>query len=243
MFFLPLLVSVARPLLLDQSKHVRSWYITLRSAHCAAAALNWPEHRGTATAFPLAAFGLSAFVFSLLSSVFEDDTGHFLLLLAVGTFALCFVGVFFLRVVPHSTSYFAISTAEDRRRESNPLARRRSGDSRRSIGRLSQEPGRQPVMTHDNTPFLADPPSNPGVCPEEPEVHTQGADETSSLLSKSSSSTPGDVSFRKVDENAGINHDSPSSDIRGLAILPTIEFWQLFLLLGILTGIGLMTIK
>lgn len=44
-------------------------------------ALNWPEHRGTATAFPLAAFGLSAFFFSLLSSVaFEDDTGHFLLL-------------------------------------------------------------------------------------------------------------------------------------------------------------------
>lgn len=179
----------------------------------------------------------------MLSSVFEDDTGHFLLLLAVGTFALCFVGVFFLRVVPHSTSYFAIPTTEDRRRESNPLARRRSGDSRGSIGRLSQEPGRQPVMTHENTTFFADPPSNPGDCSEESEVHTLGAVETSSLLSKSSSSTPGDISFGKADENAEINHNSPYSDIRGLAILPTIEFWQLFLLLGILTGVGLMTIK
>ncbi|MCJ1429404.1 hypothetical protein MMC29_007318 [Sticta canariensis] len=206
-------------------------------------ALNWPEHRGTATAFPLAGFGLSAFVFSLLSSAFEDETGHFLLLLAVGTFALCFVGFFFLRVVPQSTSYFAIPTADDWRRESNPLARRRSGDSRRSIGRLSQEPGRQPVMTHENTPFLADSPLNPGDGREESEVHTLGAVETSSLLSKSSSSTPGDISFRKADENAEIDQNSPYSDIRGLAILPTIEFWQLFLLLGILTGIGLMTIN
>lgn len=97
-------------------------------------------------------------------------------------------------------------------------------------------------MTHENTPFLADPPSNPGDCPEESEVHTLGADETS-LLSKSSSSTPRDISFRKDDENAEINHNSHYSDIRGLAMLPTIEFWQLFLLLGILTGVGLMTIK
>lgn len=207
-------------------------------------ALNWPEHRGTATAFPLAAFGLSAFFFSLLSSVaFEDDTGHFLLLFGVGTFAMCFVGFFFLRVVPHSTSYFAISTVEDRRRESNPLTRSRSGNSKRSIGRLSQEPGRQPVMNHENTPFHADPPKDPVDGAGEPEVHAGDANETSSLLSKSSSETPGDIPYGKNDDNGEINHNSHHVDIRGLAMVPTIQFWQLFLLLGILTGVGLMTIN
>ena len=32
-------------------------------------------------------------------------------------------------------------------------------------------------------------------------------------------------------------------DIRGLKLLRTAEFWQLFSIMGILTGIGLMTIK
>ncbi|MCJ1471338.1 hypothetical protein MMC07_009986, partial [Pseudocyphellaria aurata] len=201
-------------------------------------ALNWPDHRGTATAFPLAAYGLSAFFFSLLSSTaFEDEAGQFLLLLAIGTFAMCFVGFFFLHVVPHSTSYFAIPTAEDRRpRESNPMTRSRSG-SKRSIGRLSQEPGTQPVMTRES-PSHTDP--SKADCPEET-VHTEGADESSSLLSKSSS-TPGDIPFPK-DENHEIKHNSHYLDVRGLAMLPTIEFWQLFLLLGILTGVGLMTIN
>lgn len=98
-------------------------------------------------------------------------------------------------------------------------------------------------MTHENHPFHADPPKNPSDGPEEPESRTGDANETSSLLSKSSSSNPGDVPFRKDDEHVEINHNSHHLDVRGLAMLPTIEFWQLFLLLGILTGIGLMTIK
>lgn len=173
---------------------------------------------------------------------FEDETGHFLLLLAIGTFAMCFVGFFFLHVVPHSTSYFAISTAEDRRCESNQLTRCKSGDSKSSIGRLSQESGRQPVIIHENTSFHAEHLKDAEDCPEEPQVHTGDANETSSLLSKLSSS-PGDIPFGKNDGNAEINHNSHHLDIRGLAMLPTIQFWQLFLLLGILTGIGLMTIK
>ncbi|OAA68515.1 major facilitator superfamily transporter [Niveomyces insectorum RCEF 264] len=66
-------------------------------------ALNWPHHRGTATAFPLAAFGLSAFFFSLCGSLLvPGNTSAFLLLLAVGTFGFTFVGFFFLRVLPHA---------------------------------------------------------------------------------------------------------------------------------------------
>ena len=71
-------------------------------------ALNWPHHRGTATAFPLAAFGLSAFFFSIFAQyIFPGSTGDFLLLLAAGTFGMTFISFFFLRVLPHS-AYSAI---------------------------------------------------------------------------------------------------------------------------------------
>lgn len=98
-------------------------------------------------------------------------------------------------------------------------------------------------MNHENTPFHADPPKDPVDGAGEPEVHAGDANETSSLLSKSSSETPGDIPYGKNDDNGEINHNSHHVDIRGLAMVPTIQFWQLFLLLGILTGVGLMTIK
>jgi len=93
-------------------------------------ALNWPLHRGTATAFPLAAFGLSAFFFTALSGIFfGDDTSDYLLLLAGGTVVLTFASFFFVSV-PHVEAYHALSTSEDhpapaRRdsRDSNPLHR------------------------------------------------------------------------------------------------------------------------
>ncbi|OAQ96653.1 hypothetical protein LLEC1_06039, partial [Akanthomyces lecanii] len=77
-------------------------------------ALNWPHHRGTATAFPLAAFGLGAFFFSFLGSVlFPGDPSSFLELLAWGTVALTFGGFFFLKAYPHSSSpYRAVPGAE-----------------------------------------------------------------------------------------------------------------------------------
>ncbi|KHJ34242.1 putative mfs transporter [Erysiphe necator] len=63
-------------------------------------ALNWPENRGTATAFPVAAFGLSAFLFSSFGQVIvSGNTSSFLLLLAIGTFGLNFVGFPFLRII------------------------------------------------------------------------------------------------------------------------------------------------
>jgi hypothetical protein len=62
------------------------------------------------------------------------------------------------------------------------------------------------------------------------------ADETSSLLSNDSA--PGDVSL--LEEGHLHSH---GADITGLALLPTLDFWLLFILLGILTGVGLMTIN
>ena len=59
-------------------------------------ALNWPHHRGTATAFPLAAFGLSAFFFSLIGSIFfPGSPGRFLMVLAIGTSSLILSSFFF----------------------------------------------------------------------------------------------------------------------------------------------------
>lgn len=63
------------------------------------AATNWPQHRGTATAFPLSGFGLSALLFTTMSAViFPDDTSGLLLLLGIGTVATILVSTIFLRL-------------------------------------------------------------------------------------------------------------------------------------------------
>ncbi len=64
------------------------------------------------------------------------------------------------------------------------------------------------------------------------------ATETSSLMSKSSS-LPGDI---LVQSNVDMDR-SHRVDIRGWNLLKTVDFWQLFAIMGILAGIGLMTIK
>lgn len=198
------------------------------------AALNWPTHRGTATAFPLAAFGLSAFFFSSIASLaFDSDPYGLLLLFTIGTFAIPFLGFFFLHVVPHSTAYLAVPTDDQANPASNPIRRTQSEESKYKTRRLSQDRGTQ-LIPFEATEGLPE----DRVIHEPPKVPNRGSDETSSLLSNSSSA---------IDEglhNGKDNHyDSPGLDLKGLAIIPTIEFWQLFSLLGILCGIGLMTIK
>lgn len=89
------------------------------------AALNWPLHRGTATAFPLAAFGLSAFFFSSISHIFfPDSTPGYLLLLTIGTFLMVFLSVFFV-YVPHAEEYHALAASEldEPRRGSSQLSK------------------------------------------------------------------------------------------------------------------------
>ena len=73
-------------------------------------------------------------------------------------------------------------------------------------------------------------------------VPNEAADETSSLMSKSSILESGNIQENGLKTDAPA-HDAPHIDIRGLKMIPTIEFWQLFSLLGLLTGIGLMSIK
>ncbi|KAI0848103.1 MFS general substrate transporter [Daldinia vernicosa] len=221
-------------------------------------ALNWPHHRGTATAFPLAAFGLSAFFFALIGSVFfPGSPSKFLMLLAYGTFGLTFLGFFFLRVLPPHSPYHAVPDAEPGMADSRELHRTTSDESKtRAARRDPSEPGMFNTTsdTSNNSKTTQDaseqedrdPPSpkedSPAVDTEEaPSGTRDGSDETSSLLSQStlSSSLPGEVLVQ-----SSVDMDrSHRVDIRGLNLLKNIEFWQLFTIMGILSGIGLMTIN
>ena len=59
-------------------------------------------------------------------------------------------------------------------------------------------------------------------------------------MSKDSSEDPIDV----IEDENSVDKERPHRlDLRGLQMLPKAEFWFLFSLMGILTGIGLMTIK
>lgn len=65
--------------------------------------------------------------------------------------------------------------------------------------------------------------------------------ETSSLVSK----TDIRPSFDSLDDDFldDVVVETHHPDIRGLAMLKQVEFWQLFMTMALLSGIGLMTIK
>ncbi|KAL8778479.1 MAG: hypothetical protein Q9213_007402 [Squamulea squamosa] len=200
-------------------------------------ALNWPTRRGTATAFPLSAFGLGAFFFAFISNVaFPDNASSFLLLLSLGCLGMTYLSVAFLRVVPQSQLYTPIST-EEGRQSSNPLRRTKSKNNKPHPHR--KEPGTLPTDPHESPSLHHDPDGN-CITMKTPD---KDPDETSSLMSRSSWSSPGDVPYEDHDTEPTVHHDSQHPDIRGLALLKQMEFYQLWLLLGILTGVGLMTIN
>ncbi|KAF2870681.1 major facilitator superfamily domain-containing protein [Massariosphaeria phaeospora] len=180
------------------------------------ATLNWPTHRGTATAFPLAAFGLSAFFYTLIAGIaFPGDTSGLLLLLSLGTSLVVLVAIPFLHVVDHqsSTSYAVLPTSDRTRRNSNLLHRTRLAGAKYSRASLPE-----PEPTDD--------------------AEQEGdSDENSSLLS-----IPGDI-LPEDDAASSKSSHSRCLDITGLALLYKIEFWQLWILMGLLTGVGLMTIN
>lgn len=221
-------------------------------------ALNWPHHRGTATAFPLAAFGLSAFFFSLIGGLaFSGNTSAFLTLLAAGTSGITFIGFFFLRVYPHH-SYHAVSSVEDGRGLSDSQQLRRTSSEEAKVRRVGKgaasvfvEPGTSPntnytnpttSSTHrqevDEAAAREQQDVESSITATSPTLDDQDSDETSSLMSKSSS-LPGDV---LVSNSVDLDR-SHRIDIRGWNLLRNVDFWQQFLIMGILAGIGLMTIN
>jgi MFS family permease len=201
-------------------------------------ALNWPRHRGTATAFPLAAFGLSAFFFSLLGGIFfPGDPSGFLMLLAAGTCGMTFVGFFFLKVYTHSNYQPLPGQNDSEEVDGDRPARLRRTSSKESKTR------REPGLGHDDyepgtsgTVSSAARESTATVL-DNAAIDTRAVDETSSLLSDASG--PEDyVGKNNVDLDR-----SHRVDIRGFRLLRSLDFWQLFLIMSMLAGIGLMTIK
>ena len=105
------------------------------------AALNWPTHRGTATAFPLSAFGLSAFFYTLISGLaFPGNTSDLLLFFSLGTSLLVLASIPFLNVVDAHTAstYAALPTSSRNRRDSNLLHRTKSNSSKHSASSIAE---------------------------------------------------------------------------------------------------------
>lgn len=205
---------------------------TAFSAAIKTSTYNWPDHRGTATAFPLSGFGLSAFFFTTIANLaFGDDTVKFLLLFAVGTTVLNLLSLPFMALITTSQSYSSIPSNDDNRpsrRESNRMHRTNSIKSA-AIGSTAQQ-GESSKFTPKNSCRQA-------VVADDPQSPTP--DEASPLVS-SSSSTP---DSHDDQHHMPVQSDSHQTEITGLALLPQSEFWQLFIMLGLLAGVGLMTIN
>jgi hypothetical protein len=189
-------------------------------------------------------FGLSAFFFSCLSSwLFPGNTESFLLMLAVVTSSIVFVAFFFCRAVPVPGSYGAVPTCDP---DSNRLHRTKSGESRHSAGRydVGDELGTSTTAAARGRSHNPSPPISPVVPTQE-----SNPDENSSLFSRSSDEEEGrDVGDSKQLLSSGAVLDGCSDpvhhvDIRGWALVRSIDFWLIFTMLGSLTGVGLMTIK
>ncbi|KAL7949823.1 serine incorporator domain-containing protein [Trichoderma barbatum] len=195
-------------------------------------ALNWPSHRGTATAFPLAGFGLSAFFFSFLGAIlFPGSTSSFLMLLSWGTFGLTFAGYFFLKVYPQ-VSYQEVPTQA-------PGSQAPGRERARSITEPGMSPN--PDAVHKNlgtsSRTLAASDASRAVIFSDTEAGGDPLiDETSSLIP--------DVVTADIVGGSSVDQDvSRRVDIRGVKLLLCLDFWQLFSIMAILAGTGLMTIN
>lgn len=199
------------------------------TASIKAAALNFPDHRGTATAFPLAAFGLSAFFFATIALVLPHDTSHFLLLLATGTVVLPFVSIFFLKSVSSHSQYEQLPQSDAQRLHRTHVERRaqvgvpESGTPQKQSTSIS-------IASFPTPDFSTDTDNDEGTDSEQ-----------SSLLSTPVPGSPNHDETKTHDLPA--DAPPPDLDIRGFKLLPHKEFWILFALLALMCGIGLMTIN
>lgn len=217
-----------------------------------------PHHRGTATAFPLAAFGLSAFFFSLIGGfLFPGDTSDFLLLLSCGTAGLTFLGFWFLRVVAHDNKYQSVATSEEEGKPEERQPRRGSlfepgtsitstPSTTQNLHRVQADQESGAEASSSRSPYdltsgrngdgylsnLTTAASSTIVAETDDDEY-----ETSSFITKASS-VAGEVYVQNVDLDR-----SHRVDVRGWELLRNLEFWQLFGIMGILAGVGLMTIK
>lgn len=196
------------------------------------AAMNWPHHRGTAVAFPMAGYGLSAFLFSAMSHLaFPEDTSGLLLLFTIATASMIAVGGVFLRIVPQAYSQ-AAKSSQTELKELKASVRAEQDEGHR----LLHDSG----APHDSVPRSGSQSKNEARY-EDLKTPDSGDEDDTSLLSSQSETCSEDIAPERghgVDDN-----DLRHLDIRGLRLLSMAKFWQIWIVLGLLTGIGLMTIK
>lgn len=185
-------------------------------------AKSWDDdRRGTAMALVLAAFGLSAFVYSTLSHVFfSGNVTGYLDTLALGSFTCFLVGMALIKVIPPTqsslpapaTTYQSIPTSEDTIPVKPPHLGRRSSHT------LSSSETSARVIDWIQSVHHS-------------EEQTACQDET----------TAGPSSGH--DESA--NATTPAKDIHitGWDLVYEVDFWLLFLIMGLVSGSGLLLIN
>lgn len=143
------------------------------------------------------------------------------------------VSSFFVRILPLPGSYSSLPSHEPNARG---LHRTKSTESE-LLYDASVEAGTQSSAFESSSPSHARSHSHSSV------GAAQAAEtgETSSLVYKTISHPEEELEGEELTSRP--EFDIPHPDVRGLALLPQIEFWQLFLIMGLLSGIGLMTIK
>lgn len=113
--------------------------------------LNWPSCKGTATAFPVAAFGLSAFFFSFFGRLYVgEDTSGFLLLLAVGTTGLVFSGFFFVRVIDQPK----VRVGARKNLDIDQIHASSPNDSEQDLTYLNEDVEASDAVTVESTPLI-----------------------------------------------------------------------------------------
>ena len=137
---------------------------------------------------------------------------------------------FALRTVPTVAVYTALSTmpTSNGRSNSSTLLRTKSASGRPSKRDVSPEPGTQYAALS-------------GAKSSRSSLLDDASDSEAPELAKSDAED-----FYHRDPEASESkaaHESLFADVRGFAMIKHSEFYELFLLVGMLTGVGLMTIK
>jgi hypothetical protein len=197
--------------------------------------------------------------------LFPGDPSNFLLLLGVGTFSITLVGFFFLKVYPHQHStYHALQGGDGGgdNDDEEDFVPDRPGRLRRTS---SKEVKARRANGNDIEPGTSDSASSTTIT-------TTNSTATTPMATTAATTSPSSDTQKHVGEAAAPSREDPDEttplysspcassedlvadiivdldrshrvDLRGLKLLTNLEFWQLFLIMAILAGIGLMTIK
>ncbi|KAI4155954.1 MAG: hypothetical protein LQ340_000621 [Diploschistes diacapsis] len=198
--------------------------------------MNFPTHRGTATAFPLAAFGLSAFFFSSVAGAISTEADEFLLVVSIGTITMTTVPCLLLRTTHLPTLYTTVPTEAPRATRPDSHSTLKSKPLGLSKKRESLGSGTQ-CATVD------------GIASSSSSIHDRSIERVGSNSDKDPKDNfaprlgNANDSAQETPEYQPPTHHSLYADVRGFAMLKYSECYELFVLIGLLTGIGLMTIK